>query len=206
MFDCWAEKHWKMTCTPEDLTVSIFENLHLISDLLIKWKFAKTLTVKSSDAHFILQRSSAQQSNMYRGWVYSHWKSQRVHVGGTVVANVTFYLVPKEKNPNNSLRRRHNPKKHYYDAPAYFISFVVVSAFVTLSLPRASRLVTVHSRIWASLACTHSCACTRRNQKCLHTSHMTNHPIAKQPFIMMYINICTSLDALTNSIESSVHP
>jgi len=67
MLDCWAEKYWRMMCAPEDLTVSVFENFHLISDLLIKWKFSKILTVKSSGAHVILQNFSAQQSSMYRG-------------------------------------------------------------------------------------------------------------------------------------------
>lgn len=47
---------------------------------------------------------------------------------------MNVYIPPEEETPHNSLYYCHNPKKHYYDAPIYFISFVVVSAFVMLSL------------------------------------------------------------------------
>ena len=50
-------------------------------------------TVKSSDTLIIFQYFSVQQSNMYRVWMWSHWISQRAHVGGAVEVNVTFYLV-----------------------------------------------------------------------------------------------------------------
>ena len=50
-----------------DAAVNIFQNLHLIRDLLIEGKFSKILTVKSSDARVALQRLSVQQSSLYRG-------------------------------------------------------------------------------------------------------------------------------------------
>ena len=52
-----------------DTAVNIFQNFHLISDLLIEGKFSKILTVKSSDARVIFKRLSVQQSNMYGGWM-----------------------------------------------------------------------------------------------------------------------------------------
>ena len=52
-----------------DTAVNIFENFHLISDLLIEGKFSKILTVKSSDARVIFKRLSVQQSIMYGGWM-----------------------------------------------------------------------------------------------------------------------------------------
>ena len=44
------------------------------------------------------------------------------------------HMPPEEEASHNSLRYCHNPKKRYYDAPVYFISFVDVSAFATPSL------------------------------------------------------------------------
>ena len=76
-----------------DTAVNAFQNFHLISYLLIEGKFSKMLTVKSSDVQIVSQRFSVQQSNMYRGWMWSHWISQRAHLGGAVEVNVTFYLV-----------------------------------------------------------------------------------------------------------------
>ena len=52
-----------------DTAVNIFQNFHLIRDLLIEGKFSKILTVKSSDTRIILQCFSVQQSNTYRGWM-----------------------------------------------------------------------------------------------------------------------------------------
>ena len=52
-----------------DIAVNIFQNFHLIRDLLIEGKFSKILTVKSSDTRVILQCLSVQQSNTYRGWM-----------------------------------------------------------------------------------------------------------------------------------------
>jgi voltage-gated sodium channel len=44
------------------------------------------------------------------------------------------YVDPSLRNPNNKMFWCTNPKSHYYDAPIFFISFVVISSFIMLSL------------------------------------------------------------------------
>lgn len=47
---------------------------------------------------------------------------------------LNVYVTPDQKTPDNKLFWCDHPEKHAYDAPIFFISFVVISAFVMLSL------------------------------------------------------------------------
>lgn len=44
------------------------------------------------------------------------------------------YVQPPLRNPHNKMFWCTNPSSHYYDAPIFFISFVVISSFIMLSL------------------------------------------------------------------------